>query len=111
MTEFSYQLSIREKILLIRDSGFVIVPRAEAEAVFDVPEDETGSLVIYSPEWLMGRNADGMVMSGDDASLLEAEFAEAFSDDSWADIPPAEFAAAMAGMEKSMRRKHLRVVE
>jgi hypothetical protein len=112
MTEFTYTLPIAEKILIIRNGGFKVVSREEAQAVFAVPDDMPGAYIIYSEDWFFADGPDyGMIEAGDDPIILEASFAEAYSDDSWGDVSPEVAEKIIADMTKSLRRKHLRVVE
>lgn len=112
MEEFTYTLPIAEKIAIIRASDFKVVTREEAQAVFAVPDDMPGAYVIYSPEWFFPDGPDyGMVMAGDDPVILEAEFAMAYNDDSWADVPPEVVEKIFADMTKKARRRHLTVVK
>jgi hypothetical protein len=110
--EFSYMLPIADKIATIRSGGFKVVTRAEAQAVFIVPDDMPGAYVIYSEDWFFADGPDyGMVAAGDDPVILEASFAEDYCDDSWGDMPADVAEKVLVKLEKQLRRKHLRVVE
>lgn len=111
MTEFLYKLTIAEKIAVIRKAGFIVKPRTEAQEHFNVPDDEPGAFVIFSPSWVIDREVDGMSMSGDDALLLEVAFAEAWCDDEWGDIGPVDLDGVFREIDKARTRRHLRVVQ
>jgi hypothetical protein len=110
--DFTYKLPIGEKITIIRNAGFKVVPREEAQAVFHVPDDMPGAYVVFSHGWFFADGPDyGMVEAGDDPVILEASFAEAYSDDSWGDIDPATADKIIEKLESAARRANLKVVK
>jgi hypothetical protein len=113
MDDFTYKLPIADKINIIRNMGFVVMPRAEFEARFPGWLKQPGAYVIHSDEWNHnGLPDEGMVDVADDPVILEASFAEAYSDDEWTERVTMESVEEFhKAMDAAWRRRHLKVVK